>query len=248
MNTPVSRDMTSSDLSWAMSGVAPTRGIAVSFDYEQVRLRTRDPLRNGKVETRLVVRKRVIGDRNTTAVQYTTEEEAARLWPREWAMFQTYGTAPTRGTPLSELPGMTESQIKILAVNGIESVEDLIEIDAAKVTPMGLEAIRAHKLARDWSDKGRRNKAKIDLADAEARHEAERDALVKRIASMEAALREAQAQISVLRDPDGRRGLAGLAPRAAPDEDDLGPISFEDEGPGVVDVGSDQDSMPNPLA
>ena len=210
----MSNDLSHLDLSDSMGLVAaaPTGGLTITFFYAQ--LRVDDPMNaeaHGNYKTVLCVRKRIHGDRLTEAVDVISERAAQAMYPREYAWFKQNEAVPTDGTPLHELPGISQSQIAILVIYGIRSIEDLVALTDDQVGQMhNMDARSAYALARKW---WATKKDSTDLIEAAAR-DAARDAELDRLRASEAEnarrLTELQAQIELLT----RMGQAG-APAAA---------------------------------
>lgn len=250
----LARDVTDMDLSSHLGPVASrgAGGLNVQFFYGQVRTKSRNASTTGRIETRLFVAKQPKGDRFTVAIRAITEDEAQRQFPREFAAFKQYEDVPTNGTPLSELPGISQSQIGMLVINGLRSIEDLAEISSDAVGQLGLEVISAHRLAKRWVDRRNEQGDVIKSAEIEAKAQMERDALARRLAAMEAHNQQLQAQIAAMQTMGGRPAPAGDAGVIAVDsKDDLQwdvskmPDPFDD-GP-ITASGNDDLGDPDPL-
>ncbi len=168
----VTRDMTAGDYSSYLQ-TQGTGGLLVEFFYLRVRFGGETGPYAGKFETRLCVAKQPRGDRLTVAVSYITEAEAQQQFPAEWQMFKTYMDTPTRGTPLHELPGATQSMVAILVLHGIRSIEDLAVLPADVASQIGLDATTARNLALRWIDLRDGNSQEIANAERLAKMEAE---------------------------------------------------------------------------
>lgn len=249
---PLAPNLSDRDLSGSgMGPVAGTGGLLVQFFYMRVPIKTRNARRNGSFETRLCVAKQPRGDRATVAASYITETEAQRLHPVEWAQFKQYQDAPTSGTPLHELPGVSQSQIMLLVMHGIRSIEDLLEISPDVANQVGLEAVTARKIAIQWEARRKGTGADIDLARQLAAQEIENETLRKRHEQMEATMAAMQAKIEAMAAMGGGHASAAvMAPPAADDGlpglDDMPDTPFG-EG-GEIVTGNDDLSMdPDPL-
>lgn len=252
-----SRDMTDADLSTHLQSVTATGGIHVNFFYTKVRIKSRNAATNGKIETRLCVSKQPKGDRSTVAVRFTTEEQAQRQWPREFALFKQYEEVPTTGTPLDELPGISMSQIGLLVLNGLRSVEDLIEVSEDQVGQLGLDAIKAQKTAKAWMAKREGSAEEISAADIEARFQLQLETMTKQSAAMEERNKQLEAQVAAL-----QMARSGGDASAATASEPVGVNGSEDleydvtnmpdpwsEGPATTDGGDDLGTNdPDPLA
>jgi hypothetical protein len=202
-----SSDISDRDLSSHLGPVASSGGLHITFSYKKVKLKTKDSTLNGKVETRLCVTKQPKGDRFTIATQFITEEEASEQFPREFAMFKQYEDVPTNGTSLSELPGMSQSQIAMFYVNGIRSVEDLVEVNEALVSQMGIEAASAQKLAKFWLSNVTDNADAVKAAEIAAAAEIERKNLLDRLDKLEKRNADLEADAAAIK----RLGVASAA-------------------------------------
>lgn len=255
-NPGLSSNMTDRDLSSHLGPVAGSGGLNVQFFYAKVRITSRDPERNGKFEDRLCIAKMPKGDRLTIATRFISEEQAMQDFPREFAMFRQYESVPTSGTPLQELPGISQSQIAILLLNNLRSIEDVADCPAELINGMGMDVRQAYQVAKLWC-KNRDDAAPI-LAQAErdAVLAQRAEALEARLAAAERTNIELQAQIRAM------AAMGGAAPAQAqqlgaggvvmvdrdenlPEAKDLPPTMFEG---GMVDGLSDLDDEPQPTA
>ena len=194
----LSRDMTQADLSSHLGLVAGRGGLNIQFFYAKTRIECADVALNGTYQTRLCVAKMPKGDRLTIATRFISEEQAAAMFPREFAMFKQYEDVPTDGTPLYELPGISQSQIAMLTVHNLRSIEDLAGMAIEHINGMGLDARSAHKLAVRWLASKTDNADLIAKAKAETATTEERDALLRRLDAAERANLELQGQVKVL--------------------------------------------------
>lgn len=243
----VSYDVTHETFADAMGPVMGKGGLRVRFFYARMRCESPDPEVAGTFQDRLCVEKMPIGDALTAAVRFISEEQAAREFPREWAHFQQYEAVPTDGTALDELPGMTQRQISLMAVHGIRSVEDLVAVDDNTIDRIGLEARQARKLAARWLKSKSANADRIEQSRREAAMEAERKALMDRLAAMERQNVELSAQVRALSSLK-----AGAMPATAFDVDAVGvhdnaPVMDRLAFDGPAMAGGNDDLMDDPL-
>ena len=183
----IAPDLTSADLSAQLGGVASRGGMNIEFFYNRIRYGDANGALAGKMETRLYVALQPKGDRLTVAIERTTEAEAAKRFPAEWNYFKNYQGAPTSGTPLHELPGISQSMIAMLVLNGIRSIEDLVEIPADVANTIGLDAVTARNIAVQWSARKNGASKTIELADQAGRAEMELAQALARIRDLEKA-------------------------------------------------------------
>ena len=249
-----SRDLTGADLSSHMPAVRATGGMHIGFFYQRVQVSTVGNEKNGTVETRLCVAKQPKGDPRTMVHRFITPEDAAKQFPQEYALFTQFEDVPDYGTPLSELPGMSRSQISMLDVAGLRCIEDLKEISADDAAQLGMDVSRARKLAVAWLQKRDDAVEEITAADVQARAEASIKAMEQRLAKMEANALRLEAENNALRSVGGGQRVAQQASAGAVAhvgiETDLA-IDPNDGfmAGGDVVVGGDDlgDSDPNPL-
>lgn len=185
--SPLAPNRTDMDLSSVFGGaVQSTGGLLVQFFYYRVQFGGRlNPLK-GKYETRLAVALQPRGDRLSVAVRNLTEEEAQRDFPAEWQHFKVHMDTPTSGTPLYDLPGVTQSMIGLLALHGIRSIEDMANVPADVCAQIGMDANTASRLAKIWL--GRKDGSIDDIQTAE------------RLATTEAALQTSNEELRRLRE------------------------------------------------
>ena len=92
-------------------------------------------------EDREFVRIHVVGDRGAQAYEPVNDDHKQR-WSKEYAAFRAGIELPPSGTPLATWPHplMTKSQVAMLAVDNIRTVEDLAGLDDAKLMKIGMGA------------------------------------------------------------------------------------------------------------
>lgn len=254
--TGFSRDMTDADLSTHLRSVSATGGLLVNFFHTKVRIKSRDAAQNGEIQTRLCVSKQPKGDRSTVAVRFITEEQAERQFPHEYGLFKQYAEVPTQGTPLDELPGISMSQIGLLVLNGLRSIEDLLDISEDQIAQLGLDAIKAQKTAKAWAAKRAGNAETINAADIEARLMLQLETIQKSNEAMAERNRQLEAQVAALQAAGG--GGGGNTPSVTEPQEIGGEPDLEydlskmpdpfSEGPATSDGGDDiADSDFDPL-
>lgn len=193
-----SRNLTDIDLSSHLGPVQSSGGLYVQFFYAKVRIHSTDPTRNGKWVTRLCVAKIPRGDRLTIACRYISEAEAMRQFPHEFAMFKQYESVPTAGTPLQDLPGISQSQIAYLTINNIRSIEDLCALHQEQVNGMGMDVVQAHAVAQRWMSQKTASEPMIEAARTDAKLSAENSRLRSDKTALERRLIELEAKLDVL--------------------------------------------------
>lgn len=198
---PLAPNLTDRDLSSHLGPVASrgAGGLNVGFYYARVQLTSRRAAFNGRFETRLFVAIQPKGDRYSMAREPITDRDAQARFPAEYAAFKTYQDTPTRGTPLMELPGVSQSQIAILSINGIRSIEDLLSLTPDIVAQAGgMEATTAYKIAKRWADKTAAAGDDVSLARELAAMEVENKTYRDAMRGMEVQMAAMQAKIDAL--------------------------------------------------
>jgi hypothetical protein len=242
-------DMSDADLSADLGLVASNGQISIEFFYRMIRLTDpSNPSVHGEHKTVLCVRKRPHGDRHTEQVKMISERTAQALYPREFAYFKQHHDVPTDGTPLHELPGITQSQIAILVIHNIRSVEDLVNLEEDRIAQIGMDARKAFTLARKWDEA---RKSNTDLI-ANAQKEAAANAEIERMRKAEAQHIETIARLTAQVELLMRQGATGMAAHNVPigqtavaiDNDD-GVVEAPDTGlfQGVQMVSGNDDLM-----
>lgn len=219
-------NLTDRDLSSHLGPVAGTGGLNVQFFYVRTRVESANPERNGMYRTRLCVAKMPKGDRLTIAVRFITEEQAMQQFPREFSMFKQYQDVPTQGTPLHELPGITQSQIGVLVIHNLRCIEDVAACDDALINQMGYDARQAKKLAVRWIENLKGNADLIDTAKTDAARDAELERMRKSQAELERRNIELEAKLQAF------MSLQGQAPAAA----STGAMQMVDRPDGLPDA------------
>lgn len=191
-------NLTGADLgSHLMTASRGAGGLNIQFFYNQVAINGRGG-RPARLETRLCVAKQPKGDRFTIACTEITEEEAMREFPQEFVAFKRYQEVPTNGTPLHELPGISQSQIAILTLNGLRSVEDLADLSTDTLSQVGMEATHAHRLAVNWLKRRDASAETIRLSEIEAARAQEKAEAEARMEALEKQNNALQGQIQAL--------------------------------------------------
>lgn len=221
-------DVTTTDLPGAGdSSVSARGGMIVRFEYVQVDV-------NGKHESRLVVKQQPRGDRSTVSHRYISEEQAKKMFPLEYQRFtEARGTTAAGGIPLSEIPGITMSQIGRLMVHGIDNVEELLCTEAHALGDIGRDAVTAHNVAKTWASN--RDLAKVDIERAESVAELTetRDSLMAQLKAAKEAQHKAEMKLEVYQSI----GPNAEAPKASPSSDNKAFINEDDEY-GEIDENS----------
>lgn len=243
-------NLTDRDLSSHLGPVAGTGGLNVQFFYVRTRVESANPERNGNYRTRLCVAKMPKGDRLTIAVRFITEEQAMQQFPREFSMFKQYQDVPTQGTPLHELPGITQSQIGVLVIHNLRCIEDVAACDDALINQMGYDARQAKKLAVRWIENLKGNADLIDTAKTDAARDAELERMRKSQAELERRNIELEAKLQAFMSLQGQAPAASTGamqmvdrPDGLPDARDVESNFLEG---GLVDGNDDLDDDPPP--
>lgn len=247
-------DYSGQDLSAQLGHVTANGQLTIQFFWSQIRINDpMDPNAHGTYKTVLCVRKRPHGDRHTEAVRIITERMAQQLYPREYAFFKQNQDVPTDGTPLHELPGISQSQIGILLISGIRCVEDLVGLSQDQVAQMGMDASQAYAIAKRWSEAKAANGEMIRDAAKDAATAAELTRLRDAEARSNALIIQMQAQLDILTKmgvgPNGPQVVmtaSGAQNAVTVDADDLPDASNTELFSGAQVVRGNDDLDDNP--
>lgn len=198
------RNLTHTNLPSTMRGVTATGDMLVSFKHVRVTLQSADPELNGKTETRLTIRRQPKGDRQTASVRYITEEQAMDLYPVEYQHFVDTGDVPTQGTPLDDLPGISRSQIDVLVLNGVRSVEDVLAVGADRMASLGYSASKVFRIAQAWDEKRRGNVDLLDIAETQAKMATQLENLTREKTASAEYIKQLEAQIAAMQKMQGK--------------------------------------------
>lgn len=226
---------THADLGAGFSSVQG-KGIYVTFQWDMIRIDSSDPEQNGKRVKRLRLIKQPIGDPSTAASSYITPEEAANQFPEQWEYFTKYGDMPVSGTALSELPGISVSQIQLMQLSGLRSIEDVLSVGDEVIAKIGIDGRHVSNVAKEWDAKRKENAEAIDYAEAKASFDSALQTEREHTKRLEAENGALAARLEVL-EKMLNAGGGGGAPA------DMSPVS-----PSGYDEGPDIDDTPNPLA
>lgn len=226
---------TASNLGQEFSAVQG-RGIHVSFQWDMVKLTSTNPEKKGQRQRRLRLIKQPVGDSATTAAGYISPELAAQKYPVEWDHFTKHGEMPLVGTALSELPNISVSQIQLMQLSGLRSIEDVLSVAPEVINGIGFEARYVRSVAEEWKKRADGSRELTDYAERKASTDAALAAAQARAARAEEAMRSMQAQIDAMSKMLGS-GAANLVP-----------TSPNGDGIGRYDEGPDIESTYNPLA
>jgi hypothetical protein len=191
-------NLTGENLGDLMGPVAGRGGLHVQFFYINILIESADPTVNGTHQPRLCIAKAPKGDRLTVATRFISEEQAMREFPREFHAFRNSEEAPTDGTPIRELPGIAQSQLAMLMLYQIRSIEDLAAVPQERINSMGLEVITAQRIAKAWLRNKTENADLIETAKTDSAREAEMEALRRRLEAAERNTMQLEAQNKAL--------------------------------------------------
>lgn len=223
------------------------RGTYVSFQWHQVRITSVDPAKNGQTERRLALVRQPIGDTATISTRYITEDQAKKVFPAEWEYFTRNGDMPLNGTAIGELPGVSNSQVQIMLLSGLRSIEDIASVPEEVTNAIGFEGRVVRKLAEEWLRRKNDGAGVINYAERQASTEAAVKSANDRAARAEQTAANLQAQIDAMQRMMGGQaaGAAAMGVGMGATGGDLMPVM---PGGGSYQEGPDIDSMPNPLA
>lgn len=215
------QDKSSGDLGSGFGNIRG-KGLRLEFKWVNIKLTSSDPTKNGKVERRLVLVQYPLQDGSTGAANYITPEIAREQFPVEWDYFTKNGDMPINGTALGELPGISMSQVGILLVSGLRSVEDLVSLSDERASAIGIEAREAKKVAVAWMHKAKENAELIDYAARESASQAALEAERQKSAKAESMLQAMQARIDAMERMMSNGAQSNTSMQARPEGYDSG--------------------------
>lgn len=189
-------------------------GVRVSFVWENIEVYDHATGKSGH-QKRLKLIQQPIGDRRAKAVTFITEEDAARRFPREFAAFQETGEVPTLGVPLSDVPGLSRSDISKLHADGVLAVEDMEQLNEDMASQYGRDFLRIWRQVTNWSAI---NKGSMDVTELSQKTNAaieENVRLSAQIAEQAAQMQAMQAKMDALVSL-GANGAPAMAAVAQP--------------------------------
>lgn len=95
------------------------------------------------------IRLMVVGDRNNILETKATDYYKQR-YPREWKAFQDREQGTIVGTPLSQWPQITKSQVKEAEFFNIKTVEQLSEVSDSALQKIGMGWMELRMKARNY--------------------------------------------------------------------------------------------------
>ena len=199
------------------------RGVACTFSYEKVLIG------DSKYETRLCLVRRVVGDRSTVLKAYITEADAKRDYPEAFAAFTQNAQAPSSGTPLSEIPGLTNSQISRLHADGIESIEDLLSITRDEAAHIGRQCVSAWSVVQKWQKERDGNAGLLQESDDVANMAMQLQAAQSENADMAKANDDLRAELAALKGGHAGGETQGAAPAIDPPQGDADGAKGDDD-------------------
>lgn len=209
-------DFTDRDFSHDMAPVAGTGGLHIQFFYLQIRVTDPDPAKHGGYVTKLCIAKMPKGDSKTVATRFISEAQAMREFPQQYAQFKSTGEVPTTGTPISELPGISQAQIGLLLIHNVRSIEDLVELPAEQVQTMGIDVHAAWRVAKKWTERRDENADLTLAAQRETALEQQRSEAERRAEAAETRALQLQAQIDAMRAMGaGAQAVPGMVAQSA---------------------------------
>jgi ribosomal protein S12 len=197
-------DLSHANLPSAMPQTAGEAGIQIQFFYASVQLSNADPAFDKKVVTRLCIKKRPVSDRKTTSVEFISEEQAMREYPREFAMFQEYGEVPMEGTPLQDVPGISRADVSRLNAMGLRSAEDVASLSEDMAAQNGRDMLRAWKVITAWVKVNADSSAMVQMAERDAARDAEMKVLRESMEEMAKQNEALMAKIEAMQSVSGQ--------------------------------------------
>lgn len=224
-----------------LGAVAEGSGIRVAFYYKN------SVNRLGEARTDLVLVKQPLSDPNTEVHVTITPAVAKAMYPDQFHAFQNYDEGTDIGTPLSELPGLSQSQIARLITSGIRSVEDLLEVSDDALMQIDREAMRAKKIAENWRTLQDAGEQAVQAATLETAMLKQAEAWEREKAQMMDLIGELKATVGALRMSSGQRVSTSADAPIMVDGEGAGLTIDDDDGfmgGGPIVDGTDDLTLP----
>lgn len=165
------------------------------------------------------VRIMVPGDKDNIVERPVRERDKQR-WKAQWTAFQENQEQTVSGTPLSQWPGITRSQVEELKHFGVHTVEALVEMaDSHAQKFMGIQALKQR--AQDFLD------AAQGLGQMETLRQA-LDSKNEQIAALQEAIKDLSSSVKELQKSN--KSAAGKA-ASAKAEETLASLEAEEDDP-----------------
>lgn len=247
-------DMTQADLGSAMGGLVKSSGLMVGFDVISVKVENDgEPERH---EQRLVVIKQPRGDRRAQVREMISEEQAMRQFPQEFSAFKQFGSVPTHGTPIEEMPSVSRMDILRAEALGVRSVEDLLQLSRDMAQQNGRDFLRMWEVAKAFKERNDGGKEVTDMVEAKMAAETRATTAEEKAMKAEAENVALKAQLEALKSVGlgAQTAVASPAPTGAvpigspvgeADAEDL-PLMFDD-GPNDGTIGESLDAEIDPI-
>ena len=177
---------------------AGRRALAPKFYYEQTPITTAgdDEIR---VEPRLCIAFSILGE--STVTRRLATEQDKKDYAAVWQAFAEGREAPLEGTPIEQLPGITERVAALAAIHGIRTVEQMATDKAMMM--LGMEGREWNARAKAWLEQ-KAGAAALDQAAAVAAMQAQIEKMTKAMAAMQMQLEVKDAALTAMKQATGQ--------------------------------------------
>lgn len=133
------------------------------------------------------------GDRNSSPVQ-PVDEEVKRRWPQEYAAFKAGEDIKHEGTPLTQWPPISRSQVEEFKFYNVHTVEHLAAVNDAQIQKMPMGTRDLQKAARLFLDAAKNGTGPLlKLAAENTRLSDKVEAQERTIAELAASIKQMEA-------------------------------------------------------
>lgn len=163
-----------------------------------------------------------------TKVRRLATDDDRKRYADAYRAFSQGLDAPVRGTPLEDLPGITQRAVQMAAMYGVRTIEDMADPRSAQT--LGRDGPPLQARCKAWLQ-DRAGAVEIDRAEQLARVSGQMETMMARLAEMEVNLKAKDAVIAAMQGA----GVAGVA--AAAGNQMVQHVSRdEDEGSEIEDA------------
>lgn len=175
------------------AGLRANTRLSVRF-YMDTAVVTDADTKQERHEPRLHIEFPILGE--ATKVRRLARDEDKARYADAWRAFSEGLSAPLQGTPLENLPGITQQLVQIAALHGVRTIEQMTDERAAAALGMHGRPLRAQCVA--WLEQ-KAGAADLDRAAALERATAQIEAMQAQMAQMQATLQTKDAVLHEMR-------------------------------------------------
>lgn len=209
------------------------RALAVKFYHEQTPVTVSEG--EIKLEPRLCIALGILGE--NTMTRRLAHDRDKIDYAAAWQAFAEGREAPLSGTPIEQLPGITERVASLAALHGIRTIEQMGGDQRAAMV-MGMEGREWAARAKAWLE-AKAGAAVLDQAAALAAMQAQIERMTANMAAMQTQIEVKDAALSALKQATGQPATPAVTKVERADDFGLaGLVGGSDpmsDGDGLVD-------------